>query len=80
MLRLVSASSGASLTSLVTGTLTLPATGVVPSVTVTSTGGRSPPALTRARARIENRLPSWRSRWICHKPLLRRALTQRVRV
>ena len=32
---------------MVTGTLTLPATGAVPSVTVTSTGGRERTALTR---------------------------------
>ncbi|MNY46938.1 hypothetical protein D3C86_1821660 [compost metagenome] len=36
--------------------------------------------MTRARARIENRLPSTRSMCMCHRPLLRRALTQRVRV
>ncbi|MDT4877141.1 hypothetical protein FQZ97_1126360 [compost metagenome] len=36
--------------------------------------------MTRARARIDSRLPSARSRWMCQSPLLRRALTQRVRV
>ena len=34
--------------SVVTGTLTVPLTGVVPSVTVTATGGKSPPAFTKA--------------------------------
>lgn len=37
-------------------------------------------AFTRARARMEKRLPSSRSRCRCHSPLLLRALTQRVRV
>ncbi|CAH0292702.1 hypothetical protein SRABI66_04311 [Stenotrophomonas lactitubi] len=37
-----------------------------------------PAAFTRARARIENRLPSARSMFISHMPLLRLALTQRV--
>jgi hypothetical protein len=37
-----------------------------------------PAAFTSALARIENRLPSARSRFRCHRPLARRALTQRV--
>ncbi|CDI91999.1 hypothetical protein BN889_03966 [Pseudomonas aeruginosa PA38182] len=41
---------------------------------------QGPAAFTRARARIEYRLPSLRSRCRCQSPLLRRALTQRVRV
>ena len=39
---------GASLTSVVAGTLTVALVGVVPSVTVTATGGKSLPALTKA--------------------------------
>ncbi len=40
---------------------------------------QGPAAFTGARARIEYRLPSLRSRCRCQSPLLRRALTQRVR-
>ena len=47
VLAMSSNATGASLTSVVTSTLTVALTGVVPSVTVTATGGKSPPALTK---------------------------------